>query len=157
MPIKVIDYKNNPVAPFHVAIVVSRFNVEVTSRLLQGALGRLKALGFPEEKILVAHVPGAVEIPLAAKKIIESGLHRAIIALGAVIRGETSHYDYVCQMVSDGCQSLSLASGTPVIFGVLTTETEEQAMSRAGGVMGDKGAEAVDAACEMVGLARALS
>src|SRR5690606_6551628 len=117
-----------------IALVVSRFNEEVTTALLKGALDRLKALNFPDEKILVVHVPGAVEIPLAVKKIIEAQRYRAVVTLGAVIRGETTHYDYVCQQVSDGCQRLALDTGVPVIFGVLTTETEEQAMARAGGL-----------------------
>ncbi|NBX92438.1 MAG: 6,7-dimethyl-8-ribityllumazine synthase, partial [Proteobacteria bacterium] len=100
--------------------------------------------------------PGAVEIPLALQKLAELKQFDALIALGAVIRGETSHYDYVCNLVSSGCQKISLDSGLPVIFGVLTTETEEQAWDRCGGKHGHKGHEAADAACEMVALVRSL-
>lgn len=155
---KIIDFhlKKVPPAIFNVAIVVSRFNDEVTSKLLEGAVQRLINLGFPNDKITVVYVPGAVEIPIVAKKLIEGARFRAIIALGAVIRGDTSHYDYVCQMVSDGCMQLGLETGIPVIFGVLTTENEEQALARAGGVHGNKGVDAVDAAVEMVGLLRTL-
>ncbi len=157
MPIKELNYKDAAANPFPIAIVVSRFNDEVTSALLKGALERLQALNWPEEKILVVHVPGAVEIPLIAKKVIEGQRYRAVVTLGAVIRGETTHYDYVCQQVSDGCQRLALDTGVPVIFGVLTTENDDQAMARAGGIMGNKGADAVDAAVEMVSLSRTLT
>lgn len=154
---KVIDVHNGPPAIFNVALVVSRFNTEVTSKLLEGAVQRLLELGFSDEKITVVHVPGAVEIPLVAKKLIEGARFRAIIALGAVIRGDTSHFDYVCQMVSDGCLQVSLESGIPVIFGVLTTENDDQAMARAGGILGNRGADAVDTAVETVGLLRTLT
>ncbi len=154
---KIIDLQKNAPVPFNVGIVVARFNPEVTSRLLEGALGRLKELGFNDDKITVVHVPGAVEIPLIAKKLIEGARFRAILALGAVIRGETSHFDYVCLMASNGCQQLSLESGTPVVFGVLTTENEAQAMERSGGSMGNKGADAVDTAMEIVALLRVLT
>ena len=154
---KVIDLLSTPGSPFNIAIVVARFNPEVTTQLLNGALARLKERGYPDDKITVVHVPGAVEIPLVTKKLIETSRYRAIIALGAVIRGETAHFDYVCQQVSDGCQRLSLDTGTPIILGVLTTENEEQALARSGGAVGNKGIDCVDAALEMVAIVRALS
>lgn len=136
--------------PFPLAIIVSRFNEPVTSKLLAGALNKLKELSFPEHLINVIHVPGAVEIPLVAKYIAKQHKAKAIITLGAVIRGETGHYDYVCQQVSDGCLQVSLEYALPVIFGILTTENSEQAFARAGGTHSDKGAEAVISAIEMV-------
>ncbi len=141
---------------FPIALVVSRFNSEVTTRLLEGALMELKERQFAEDDILVAWVPGAVEISLIAQRVAQQGKYDAILALGAVIRGETSHYDYVCSQVSQGCQRVSLEFDIPVIFGVLTTENEEQAMARAGGAMGNKGKEAVEAAVEMVELLRKI-
>jgi len=154
--VKEINFLNKPGEPFPIAVVVSRFNEECTTALLKGALDRLMALKFPEDQIVVVHVPGAVEIPLAAKQLIATGKYKAIVTLGAVIRGETTPYDYVCNMVSNGCANLSLATGVPVIFGVLTTENDEQAMARSGGAQGNKGADAVDAACEMVQIGQAL-
>ncbi|MFM8269656.1 MAG: 6,7-dimethyl-8-ribityllumazine synthase [Pseudomonadota bacterium] len=147
--------KNKKVT-FPIALVVSRFNEEVTSKLLEGAYQRLKELGFDEGQITVVDVPGAVEIPVALQRLAELKDFDALIALGAVIRGETSHYDYVCNLVSEGCQQISLGFKLPVIFGVLTTENEEQAFDRCGGKRGHKGREAVDAACEMVALLREL-
>lgn len=154
---KIIDLHQAPPAIFNICIVVSRFNEEITTKLLQGAVDRLAKLGFTEEKITVVHVPGAVEIPLVAKKLIEGARFRAIVALGAVIRGDTAHFDYVCDMVSSGCMRVSLETGVPIIFGVLTTENEEQALARAGGAHGNKGADAVDTAVETVGLLRTLT
>lgn len=139
---------------FPIGIVVSRFNEEVTTRLLEGAHQRLKELGFDEGQITVVEVPGAVEIPVVLQRLAEMKQFDALIALGAVIRGDTSHYDYVCEMVSSGCQQISLDFKLPVIFGVLTTENEEQARERCGGSHGHKGREAVDTACEMVSLLR---
>jgi len=141
---------------FRLGIVVSRFNETVTQELLKGAKERLQELGFDQGQITIAEVPGAVEIPLVLQKLAELNQFDALIALGAVIRGETSHYDYVCQLVSSGTQRISLDFKIPVIFGVLTTDTEEQALSRCGGKDGHKGREAVDAACEMVALIRTL-
>jgi 6,7-dimethyl-8-ribityllumazine synthase len=141
---------------FPVALVVSRFNEEVTSKLLEGAHARLQELGFDEGQITVVDGPGAVEIPLALQRLAGLKEFDALIALGAVIRGETSHYDYVCNLVSQGCQEISLQFKLPVIFGVLTTENDEQAFDRCGGKHGHKGKDAVDAACEMVALLRSL-
>ena len=131
------------------AIVVSRFNETVTDKLAEGALNRLLARGVRRDNITLIQVPGAVEIPLVAKLLAESDDYSAIIALGAVIRGETSHYDYVCEQVSQGCQRVMLDFNIPVIFGVLTTENEEQALDRVGGNHGHKGVDAADVALEM--------
>lgn len=142
---------------FPVAVVVSRFNEEITRPLLDGALSRLKERRFDETQIMVVWVPGAVEIPLAAQRLAQLSKYAAIIALGAVIRGETGHYDYVCDQVSQGCQHVSLQNDVPVLFGVLTTDTEAQARDRSGGAHGNKGRDAVDAAVETVALLRRLS
>lgn len=139
------------------AIVVSLFNEAVTEKLLQGALARLSELSIDEKHIEVVKVPGAVEIPLTAKLLAASKQYQAIICLGAVIRGETGHYDYVCEQVSQGCQQVMMAFDVPVIFGVLTTENVEQAFDRVGGKHGHKGREAADAAWHMVGVVDALS
>lgn len=141
---------------FNIAIVISRFNEPVTDLLFQGAMERLHELNFPKEQITVIWVPGAVEIPLAAQRLAKTDIYQAIICLGAVIRGETSHYDYVCQQASQGCQQVALAYDIPVIFGVLTTEDEAQAFARAGGEHSHKGKESVDAALEMVSVLRQI-
>jgi len=135
---------------FNIAIVVSRFNSDITDKLLEGALGRLKELEFQEDQIAVAWVPGAVELPIVAQQFADTENFDAIVCLGSVIRGETSHYDYVCEQASQGCQQVALEHDLPVIFGVLTTETKAQALDRAGGDHGHKGREAVDAAYEVV-------
>lgn len=142
---------------YNVAIVVSRFNEEITTALYDGAITRLKELDFVDEHITTVWVPGAVEIPLVAQRLARANSHEVIICLGAVIRGETSHYDYVCNQVSQGCQRVALENDIPVIFGVLTTENEEQARDRIGGKHGHKGREAVDAALEMVSILRQIS
>ncbi len=139
-------HPHNQQDSFEVAIVVSLFNREITKKLQDGAIKHLKACGFKPEDITVIEVPGAVEIPLIAKRLARKNHYGAIIALGAVIRGETSHYDYVCQQVSDGCQQVALEFEIPVVFGVLTTENDEQAWDRVGGKHGHKGVEAVDCA-----------
>jgi 6,7-dimethyl-8-ribityllumazine synthase len=141
---------------YNVAIVVSRFNEDITQRLLEGAVQRLKELDFADEHITVVWVPGAVEIPLTAQRLARADNIEVIICLGAVIRGETSHYDYVCEQVSQGCQKVSLEQDIPVIFGILTTENEEQALDRLGGKHGHKGRDAVDAALEMVSVLRQI-
>lgn len=141
---------------FPIAIVVSQFNQDVTQALLKGALERLNELKFASDDITVVEVPGAVEIPLVAQTLAERGQHAAIIALGAVIRGETTHYDYVCQQVSDGCSRIALDYAIPVIFGVLTTENEAQAWDRLGGQQGHKGHNSVDCAMAMVSILRQL-
>ena len=133
-----------------IAIVVSQFNQVITDGLLRGALSRLHELGVSAQHIIIMKVPGAVEIPLTAKLLARSKQYQAIICLGAVIRGETDHYDYVCQQVSYGCQQVMLEFDIPVIFGVLTTQTMQQAQDRIGGRMGHKGVEAADAAMDML-------
>ena len=139
-----------------VGIIVARFNEFITSKLLSGALDTLTRHEVNEENIQVAWVPGAFEIPLIASKMAESGEYDAVICLGAVIRGSTSHYDYVCNEVSKGIASVSLKSGIPVMFGVLTTENIEQAIERAGSKAGNKGSECAQGAIEMVNLIREI-
>lgn len=139
-----------------VGIIVARFNEFITSKLLSGALDTLTRHEINEENIQVAWVPGAFEIPLIASKMAESGKYDAVICLGAVIRGSTSHYDYVCNEVSKGIASVSLKSGIPVMFGVLTTENIEQAIERAGSKAGNKGSECAEGAIEMVNLIREI-
>ncbi|ABY91347.1 6,7-dimethyl-8-ribityllumazine synthase [Thermoanaerobacter mathranii subsp. mathranii str. A3] len=133
-------------------IVVSRFNEFITNKLLEGALDALKRHGALNENIEIAWVPGAFEIPLIAKKMAESKRYDAVIALGAVIRGETPHFDYVANEVSKGIAKISLDTEVPVIFGVLTTDTIEQAIVRAGTKGGNKGFEAAVTAIEMANL-----
>ncbi|WP_138492997.1 6,7-dimethyl-8-ribityllumazine synthase [Paenibacillus pinistramenti] len=137
-------------------IVVGRFNEFITSKLLGGALDALKRHGVKDEEVDVAWVPGAFEIPLAAQKLAESGKYNAVITLGTVIRGSTSHYDYVCNEVAKGVSAISLKTGLPVIFGVLTTENIEQAVERAGTKAGNKGWDAAVAAIEMANLTNQL-
>jgi 6,7-dimethyl-8-ribityllumazine synthase len=138
-------------------IVVSRFNEDITSRLLAGALAELRALGVAEENVRTCSVPGAIEIPLAALSMARGRDLHAVVALGAVIRGETSHYDTVCGMAADGCLRATLETGLPIAFGVLTCETEEQALARSGEGESNKGREAVRVAVEMANLLRELS
>ncbi len=139
-----------------IGIVVSRFNEFITSKLLSGAMDGLLRHEVREEDIQVAWVPGAFEIPLAASKMANSKKYDAVICLGAVIRGSTSHYDYVCSEVSKGIAQISLSSGIPVLFGVLTTENIEQAIERAGSKAGNKGYDCALGAIEMVNLLRGL-
>lgn len=138
-----------------IAIVVSRFNSFITEQLLLGALDCLKRNGVDEENITIAKVPGAYEIPLVCKKMAEKNFD-AIIALGAVIRGNTPHFDYVASEVAKGVAQVSLESGKPVIFGVLTTDTIEQAVERAGTKAGNKGFESAQSAIEMASLLKEL-
>ena len=135
-----------------VGIVCARFNEFIVSKLLGGAIDGLRRHGVAEEHIETAWVPGAFEIPLIAKKMAESGRYDAVICLGAVIRGSTSHYDLVCSEVAKGIAQVSLQTGIPVIFGINTTETIEQAIERAGTKAGNKGYDAAVAAIEMVNL-----
>ena len=139
-----------------VGIVAARFNEFITSKLLGGALDMLRRHEVAEEDITTAWVPGAFEIPVIAKKMAESGKYDAVICLGAVIRGSTSHYDYVCNEVSKGIAQVSMGNGLPVMFGVLTCENIEQAIERAGTKAGNKGAECANGAIEMVNLIREL-
>ena len=140
-----------------VGIVAARFNEFITGKLLSGALDGLSRHGVEGDDIDVAWVPGAFEIPLIASKMAKSGKYDAVICLGAVIRGSTSHYDYVCAEVSKGIATVSLNSDVPVMFGVLTTDTIEQAIERAGTKAGNKGADVALAALEMVNLLAQLA
>ncbi|ACJ20759.1 6,7-dimethyl-8-ribityllumazine synthase [Coxiella burnetii] len=141
---------------FKLAIVVSQFNRAVTEKLLNGVLQRLTELDVQANQIKTVWVPGAVEIPLLAKRLAKSKHYQAIVCLGAVIRGETDHYNYVCQQVSYGCQQVALEYEVPIIFGVLTTTTKEQAFARAGGERGNKGADWADAAVSMIKLMKEI-
>ncbi|UTR09559.1 6,7-dimethyl-8-ribityllumazine synthase [Evansella sp. LMS18] len=138
-------------------IVTGRFNDFITSKLLEGAQDALRRHGADEENVDIAWVPGAFEIPLIAKKMAESGEYDAVITLGTVIRGSTPHFDYVCSEVAKGVGSITLSSGVPVIFGVLTTDTIEQAVERAGTKAGNKGYEAGVSAIEMANLTKSFS
>ena len=139
-----------------IGIVAARFNEFIVSKLVSGAIDGLSRHGVEDENIDVAWVPGAFEIPLIAKKMAKSGKYDAVICLGAVIRGATSHYDYVCSEVSKGIASVSLTSDIPVMFGVLTTDNIEQAIERAGTKAGNKGYDCALGAIEMVNLVRQL-
>lgn len=139
-----------------VGIVCARFNEFIVSKLLSGCEDGLLRHGVKPDDISVAWVPGAFEIPLITSKMAKSGKYDAVIALGAVIRGSTSHYDYVCNEVSKGIAAVALESDVPVMFGVLTTDTIEQAIERAGTKAGNKGSECAQGAIEMVNLIRAL-
>lgn len=133
-------------------IVVARFNEFITNKLLSGAIDTLRRHEADENNIDVAWVPGAFEIPIVAKKMAESKKYDAVLCLGAVIRGSTSHYDYVCNEVSKGVAQVGLQTGVPTIFGVVTTENIEQAIERAGTKAGNKGSDAAMAAMEMASL-----
>ena len=139
-----------------VGIVAARFNEIIVNKLLGGAVDGLVRHGVEEENITAAWVPGAFEIPVVAKKMAMSGKYDAVICLGAVIRGATSHYDYVCNEVSKGIASVSLESGIPVMFGVVTTENIEQAIERAGTKAGNKGYDCAMGALEMIDLMKQL-
>jgi 6,7-dimethyl-8-ribityllumazine synthase len=137
-------------------VVAGRFNEFIVSKLVSGALDALKRHGADDSEIEIAWVPGAFEIPLIAQKMAESGKYDAVITLGAVIRGSTPHFDYVANEVSKGVAAISLKTGVPVIFGVLTTDTIEQAVERAGTKAGNKGWDAAVTAIEMANLTRAI-
>jgi 6,7-dimethyl-8-ribityllumazine synthase len=138
------------------AIVAARFNAVITDALLEAALSTLAEHGVPEDHVSVVQVPGAFEIPITAKRLAASGRYEAIIALGAVVRGGTPHFEYVAGECARGVGRVALEEDVPVIFGVLTTDTDEQARERAGGKEGNKGLEAAIAGLEMVTLLRRL-
>jgi 6,7-dimethyl-8-ribityllumazine synthase len=144
--------KNN----LHIGIVVSQFNTEFTKKLLDGCQEHLIAQGILPQQIRVVSVPGAVEIPFVLQRLAKQKKYHALIALGAVIRGETSHYDYVCEQISQGCQRVMLDHDIPVIFGVLTTENDQQALARTGGGHSHNGIEAAKAALTMIEVASTL-
>ena len=139
------------------AIVAAKFNHDVVERLVAGASDALGRSGVAEEATDLVWVPGAFELPLAAQRLAASKKYAAIICLGAVIRGDTDHYDYVCRAAAEGILQASLSTGIPVLFGVLTCDTEEQALDRAGGKEGNKGADVASAAVEMANLFKQLS
>ena len=138
-------------------IVIARFNDFIGSKLLEGALDTFKRLGVKDENIDVIWVPGAFEIPLSAKYAADTKKYSAIVTLGAIIKGATSHYDYVCAELSKGIASVSLNSGIPVLFGVLTTDNIEQAIERAGKKAGNKGAQCAQSAIEMANLIKKIN
>jgi 6,7-dimethyl-8-ribityllumazine synthase len=138
------------------ALVAARFNGLIADALVAGAVDGLRRLGVPDDRVDLVRVPGSFEIPLVAQKLGESGRYAAVVCLGAVIKGDTDHYDHVAGATTSGIAQASLTSGVPVIFGVLTCDTLEQAMNRAGGKAGNKGYEAAVTAVEMVNLLKRL-
>jgi 6,7-dimethyl-8-ribityllumazine synthase len=140
-----------------IALVVSEFNTPITSELQRGAYQRLLEKGWPAENISITAVPGAIEIPLVAQRYAQTNQYAAVIALGAVIRGETSHYDVVCAQASQGCQQVALTYDLPVVFGVLTTDTVQQALDRLGGRKGHKGIESADCALRLIEIMRGFA
>jgi 6,7-dimethyl-8-ribityllumazine synthase len=151
------EYEGNlDAAGMRLAIVAGRFNDDVTKLLLEGALRELADKGLDPDSVPVVWVPGAFEIPLVAKQLAESGERDAVICVGAVIRGDTPHFDYVAGECAAGVSRVALDTGVPVAFGVLTTDDRDQALARAGGAEGNKGAEAAATAVEMVDLLRQL-
>jgi len=139
-----------------IALVVARFNAYVTERLLAGALAELRNVGVPDDEIVLVRVPGAFEAPLAARELAASGRFDAIVCLGAVIRGDTPHFDFVAQAATDGLGRIMLDTGVPIAFGILTTNTVEQALDRSIEGKGNKGGEAVETVIEMIGVRRAV-
>ena len=152
MGIKVVEGKLVAKEGMKVGIVAARFNEFIVSKLLSGAVDGLVRHGVEEENITAAWVPGAFEIPVIAKKMAESGKFDAVICVGTVIRGATSHYDYVCNEVSKGIAQVGMNTGIPVLFGIVTTENIEQAIERAGTKAGNKGYDCALSAIEMVNL-----
>jgi 6,7-dimethyl-8-ribityllumazine synthase len=153
----VTEFRGEASAPGQrVAVAVARFNELVTRRLLDGALEGLRAHGVADDEVDVVWVPGAFELPVAARRLASSRTYDAVICLGAVIRGETPHFDHVAGQAAAGIREAAVATGVPVIFGVLTTETLEQALARAGGDHGNKGWDAAAAALEMASLLEQL-
>lgn len=136
-----------------IAIVAARFNAGIVDAMLAACLGRLRELGVEDGHVHVARVPGAYELPFASARLLRRRHPDAVIALGAVIRGETPHFDYVCAAAAQGLREVSVDMDTPVVFGVLTTDTVEQALARAGGDHGNKGRDAAEVAVEMAGFA----
>lgn len=147
---EVIQGQLKKVENTRIAVVVSRFNESVTEKLEKGALETLKEIGYKEDELLVVRVPGAVEIPLVTKTLLSNSQCDGVVALGVVIKGETTHYDYVCQSVERGLSELMLEYMVPIAFGVLTTENQEQALNRAGGSKGHKGVDAAEVVVEML-------
>ena len=157
MPVTKIEGTFETPSKAKFAIVVARFNSFITERLLEGAIDGLKRHGVSDANIVVTYTPGAFELPLVVKRLADGGKVQAVIALGAVIRGSTPHFDYVAGEAAKGVAHAMMGSGVPVVFGVLTTDTIEQAIERAGTKAGNKGFDAASAAIEMVNLGRALT
>ena len=150
-------FEGNLTAPTgRFAVVAAKFNKEVVDKLVAGALSTLKERGVRDDAVDLVWVPGSFEIPLVAQQLADSGKYVALVCLGAVIKGDTDHYEYVCRGATDGILQAGLATGIPVIFGVLTCQTDELALDRAGGKAGNKGADAALAAIEMVNLLKQL-
>jgi 6,7-dimethyl-8-ribityllumazine synthase len=144
------------ILPERYAIVASKFNHEIVERLVAGAQDALRKHGVPDDDVCLFWVPGAFELPLIAQRLAASKKYAAVICLGTVIRGDTDHYDYVCKAATDGILQAGLSTSVPVLFGVLTCDTDEQALDRAGGKAGNKGADVALAALEMVALLKKL-
>lgn len=144
-------------AGMRVAIVVARFNEPITGALLDGARRALRARNVADDDVTVAWVPGAFELPLVAQHLARAGVCDSVVCLGAVIRGDTPHFDYVAGEAARGLQEAALATGVPIVFGVLTTDTRQQALDRIGGCEGHKGEEAANTALEMIDLLRRLA
>ena len=138
------------------AVVAAKFNRDVVDRLVEGALQGFRKHGLADDSVDLVRVPGSLEVPLACKQLAGSGHYAAIVALGAVIKGETDHYTYVCQEAAAGVMRATLATGVPIIFGILTCQTEELALARAGGSEGNKGYDAALAAIEMANLGKKI-
>ena len=151
-----MSYNRMPRQP-KIAIITSRFNEEITQLLYEGAARRFQEQGITIAQEDVFFVPGAIEIPVVAARLARSRKYDAIVCLGSVIQGETDHYDYVCWQVSYGCQKVAIEYGLPVIFGILTTDNEAQALDRCGGAHGHKGIDCADAALEMIKVMNRLS
>ncbi len=147
-----INHQGKLAKQARIAIVSSRFNSFIVDKLNEGAIKTLKQNGIDEEDIIHVKVPGAFEIPVVVKTLLDKSVYDAIITLGAVIRGETPHFDYICDACSSGISRLAMDYGVPVIFGVLTVDTTEQALDRSGEEESNKGSEAAEAALEMIGV-----
>ncbi|HKU38032.1 MAG TPA: 6,7-dimethyl-8-ribityllumazine synthase [Polyangiales bacterium] len=157
MPIQTLEGTFRTPDGARFAIVATRWNEFIVDRLVEGALDALRRHGVDDAQITLVRVPGAFEIPVACKQLIDAGNVDAILALGCVIRGATAHFEYVAGAVTSGCSNLAVSSGIPVVFGVLTTDSIEQAVERAGTKAGNKGAEAATVAIEMVSLKAAIA
>jgi 6,7-dimethyl-8-ribityllumazine synthase len=157
MSVQIIEGTFQAPSEARFAIVASRFNEFIVDRLVEGAIDTLRRHGVAEARVVVVRVPGAFEIPVACRRLADSGKVTAIIALGAVIRGATAHFDYVAGGAASGCGRVAESTGVPVVLGVLTTDTIEQAIERAGTKAGNKGSESALAALEMSSLLRALA
>jgi 6,7-dimethyl-8-ribityllumazine synthase len=153
---RIIEGSDRPPPGARFGVIVSRFNPEVVENLLNGCLDALRSRGVPGSNVVIVRVPGAFEIPVVARRLAENGDCDALIALGAVIRGETPHFDYVAGECARGIAEVAADLGLPIAFGVLTTDTEEQAIARAGGDQGNKGADAALTAIEMLNVLRLL-